>query len=98
YCVTLRIKHRRLRHDDDLCFHPFTISAEGRIRLVANLPDSRGQAIQERGLLQDNDIQRSFAAKDVDAHVPLIMPCKQKIHARVSYLQPADGHLLEKTG
>src|SRR5262245_22379327 len=44
YRVTLRIKHRCLRCDYNLCFHLFTISAEGRIRPVANLLGSCEQA------------------------------------------------------
>src|SRR5205823_2581096 len=27
HCITLRIEHRNLRHDDDLCFHLLTIFA-----------------------------------------------------------------------
>jgi hypothetical protein len=49
------------------------------------------------GLLQDNDVQHSLAAQDIDPHISFVVPGQQKVHTRVSYLQSADRHLLEKT-
>src|ERR1700730_590858 len=49
------------------------------------------------GLLQNNDVQRSFAAKHIDADVPFVVSCKQKIGAPVCYLQSAARHLLQET-
>ena len=84
--ITLRIEHRSLRHDNDLCFHFFTIFTCA----------ARTSAIQTR-LLQNNDVQRSFTAKHIDADVPFVVSGKQKIGARVCYLQSADRHPLEET-
>src|SRR6266487_3475230 len=60
------------------------------------LPASREQAQSKTGLLQNYDVQRSFAAKHVDSDVPFVVSGKQKIGAPVCYLQSADRHLLEK--
>jgi hypothetical protein len=84
--ITLRIKHRSLRHDDDLCFHTFTIFA----------CVERTSAIQT-GLLQNDHVQRSFAAKHIHADVPFVVSGKQKIRAPLSDLQSADRYPLEET-
>jgi hypothetical protein len=96
-CITLGIQHRSFRHDDDLCFHLHIISAEGRIRPVANLRASCKQTQFKTGLLQDNDVQHSLAAQDIDPHISFVVPGHQKVHTRVSDLQSTDRHLLEKT-
>jgi hypothetical protein len=97
-CSTLGIQHRSFRHDDDLCFHLHIYPPKDGFvqwRICARPANKRN--LKRDYLLQDNDVQHSVAAQDIDPHISFVVPGQQKVHTRGSYLQSADRHLLEET-